>query len=466
MKHVISLVFLFCGIASFGQNQIPVSFDERVDLVAAVFHLAGTKEYNGIRVPEYAKSLDEALADFKSHPAVELAQKLGEQNGVRYDAVVSYAMHLTFDSDSTLVFDNSFLEGSDTSFDRWSEQSKKDFLVELNDFYKVSGFHSWYESSQEIRQTVLDSFEPIAKLVDLTWFDNFFEKRENARFGIILSIIVGSHNYGWHAKSIDGADIQNPIIGGCRPDGDGKAGYNANDVFPVLIHEFSHSYCNTLDAKYWPLMEKKSAQIFKKVQKELPVQYGTPKTMIDETLVRSSVICYMTDHSPDADLEDMIIEENLEGFVLTRTFVNSLKERQKQADKYPTMDDYMPILVSDMNAFSMAEYKKAQTELAKTLVQYTVNIKNGTKDLPAGKLDFTITFDRPMVKSANLRDGSKGVGSPKVSDYFWSEDMKTLTMIFKLEPSTTYSVQVPGLSYRGQDGIRGCENRNYVFKTK
>lgn len=467
MKYFFTTIAALClSLISFGQNNIPIDFDERVELVSAVFHLAGAQEYNSVKVPSYEASLDSAMAGFIDHQVVALAREYGDAYGISYDAVVAFSLHLKFASDSTLAFDGSFLDGGDDSFERWPEKARTDFLIALNDFYEKSGFHSWFESTAGIRADAVNSFDKIGGQVDLDWFESFFEKRDGARFKIILSILIGPNNYGCHARMADGTDLISPVIGCCQSNGEGNVGYKFDSVFPILIHEFSHSYCNPLDQKYWELMKRKAARVFRPVRKQLNSQaYDDPQNMVNETFVRASVICYLSDHFPDVNVEDLIFTEQTSGFMLTRTFVNSLMRRWQGSSKSQTMDEYMPNIAADMKSFSMRKYKKELREAEKLLVHYSCNIRNRAK-LPAGEFSFVLTFDRPMVENIALGYSAKGFDFPEAGNYFWSEDKTTQTVVLNLKPGTKYGFRILGTYYRGQDGKRGAKDTEVFFRTR
>ena len=143
-----NFTILFCALLSalttFAQNPVPTHFDECVELMAAVWRLSGAPEYNRCMVPQYAHEVDSVFEPFKEHPVVQLARQYPNETGIGYDAIASYGLHLTLTENGTIVLNDSFLEGSDDSFDRWSDQQKKEFLAPLNDFYRTSRFHDWF----------------------------------------------------------------------------------------------------------------------------------------------------------------------------------------------------------------------------------------------------------------------------------------------------------------------------------
>ena len=198
------LAILLCAmlsvLTSFAQNPIPAHFDECVELMATVWRLSGSDEYNRCSVPQYAHEVDSVFAAYKEHPAVQLARQYQNESGIGYDAVASYGLHLAVNANGTIVFNDSFLEGSDDSFDRWSEQQKKEFLGTLNDFYRTSHFHDWYLQQDILYDEVEEAFEAINQHVDYSWFSSYFGSQSGSTFRIVLSLLVGPNNYGCRSE--------------------------------------------------------------------------------------------------------------------------------------------------------------------------------------------------------------------------------------------------------------------------
>lgn len=466
------ILLIFMPLLGISQTEIPVSFDERTDLLSVVFRLADCKEYNGCLMKDYAAVVDSCFAPYKDHEVIALAKEYHEI-AVSYDAVVSYALHLVLPTDNQglISIDAGFKEGGDTSFDRWTEQQKQDFLEPLSDFYHKSHFHEWYESTLPVRNQATETFNnDIRSALDFSWFDTFFGPRQNADFKIILNFLVGWQNYGCSSQRIDGQDVLSPVIGCAKPDSLGNACYQIKIVLPIVIHEFCHAYCNPLNAKYWAKMEKKADKVFELKKEELTRQaYGSSLTMMNETFVRSCVIRYIMAHNPNADLNSLIANEK--SFLLTQTMVESLAQYEKQRNVYPDIESYMPQLIKDINGFNVRKYKKELKAYQKQCAHVvSCSIKNGSTDIPAGKSEMTITFDKPMQNSIHLGKGNDGGEFPSfagavMESFSWSEDQKTITVQFDLKPDTHYSFSILGNLFHTVDGYPTVGTHYISFTT-
>ena len=461
----ILIIAFFSVLTSCAQNPVPVHFDECVDLVATVWRLSGAREYNRCEIPRYAHEVDSVFAPYKEHQVVQLARQYPQESGIGYDAVASYGLHLTVTENGDIVLNDNFAEGGDASFDRWTERQKKDFLEPLNDFYRTSHFHDWYLGKKDFHAQVEEAFNAINEKVDYSWFSSYFGPQSGSSFRIVLSLLVGPNNYGCSARLKDGSNALSPVIGCCQLDGNGEVYYNANAVLSIVIHEFCHHYCNPLNDQFWPLMSKSAEKVYKEREEQMRQSaYGSALTMMNETFVRASVIRYMKIHYPQVDESALIKAEEEQGFILTQTLCEALKQYEQQRDKYATMNDFMPVYAQSVNDFDLKQYKKQQKELAKLNATYKVNIKNGAKNVPSGLFHLVIKFSKPMVDGIALYNSFSGADFPPFKSYAWRDD-KTLEVVFLLEPSHQYGFAVMGSRFITQDGHTGGKNTEINFTT-
>lgn len=478
------LSLIFCGIllslSSFAQSTKPAHFDERVDLMSVIWRLSGSQEYNLCRVPKYDQEVDSTFAQFKEHPVVELARQYQQESGISYDAVVSYALHLNMVEDIDdliydnytsrdggsfeIILDNNFLDGGDISFDRWSDEQKKAFLKPLNDFYLSSNFYEWYSKQQKLYAEVEEAFNDINKQVDYDWFNSYFGTQSDGLFRIVLSLLVGPHNYGCSAQLKDSSSVLSPVIGCCETADDGSVNYEPNLVLPIVIHEFCHHFCNRLNSQNWPLMSESAEKVFQvKAEQMTQSAYGSSLTMMNETFVRAAVIRYMVSHYPQISEESLVKVEEKSGFILTQTLCDALKQYEQQRSTYTTMSDFMPTIAKTVNDFDLKSYVKEEKKNAKLNATYKVNIKDGAKNIPSGTFTVVIKFSKPMVEGVAMNPCPSSE-FPTFQGYSWPND-RTLEVKFFLKPSTQYGFTVLGSYFRTKDGHTAGKNKEINFTT-
>lgn len=322
-------------------------FSETVELMGLLFRMAGANEYNQCQVGTVASSVDQYFASMKNHQAVTLAKQY-RQYGVSYDAVTGYANQLVFDEEGKIIFEPDYLEGSNTSFDRWNSQQKTDMLAALNDFYVASKFHDWFVSTKTEQEQAIASFKSICNL-DYTWFDTFYGKNDKLSSRIILSFMIGNSNNGISLKRKDGTLLLTPVLGSLSQN-NGSVRFNGD--MNLIVHEFSHPYCNPLIEANWSSISSKAQEVYNRVSSKMQSQaYSNAMTMMCETLVRSSTIRYMISHNQQGLVNQTLAYEESNGFMMVRTLMKTLEKRELEADKYATLADFMPVLIEAINNF-------------------------------------------------------------------------------------------------------------------
>ena len=468
---IVILVAFLLAMISFAQDPVPVHFDECIDLMATVWRLTGAREYNLCNPPyahQYAQEVDAIFAPYKGHQVVQLARQYQQESGIGHDAVVSYGFHLRRTENGTIVFNDSFSKDGDRSFDRWSERQKTEFLVALNDFYRVSHFHDWYLRQKDLYEKAVEAFDVINQKVDYDWFNYYFGSSSGSTFRIVLSLLVGPHSYGCNAQLKDGGTVLSPVIGCCRIE-KGTFFYYEKEVLPTVIHEFCHSYCNPLTDRFWLSIKQTAEKVFQQNARQFTKSaYGRDKIMMYETFVRACVIRYMQTHNPQLDEATLVKWEERQGFYLTQTVCDALKKYEQQRDMYATMTDFMPIYVQAVNDFNleqfMKQYTEWQKEQAKLNASYQVNIANGAKDIPPGSFTLVIQFSKPMQEGIALNHGPPETDYPTIVNYAWPDD-RTLNITLSLEPSHRYGLTVLGFLFPTKDGHHAGEAKEIVFTT-
>lgn len=450
-KKIFALAMFMCFTLMMWANEaVPTRFDERMDLMAVIWRMAGAREYNQCKITPYVNSADSTFKPFASHEAITLAKKYMKKNGVGYDAVASLAVHLKLTDEGTLTIDEDITSDID---DRWTTAMQKEFIVVLNDFYKMTEFHKWFLENEPIQKQCLDAFSEISGNIDLDWFAQTFDGGD-ANFNIILCPLAGLNNYGISTRHSDGSNVLSPVIS-CSNYDNGAISYETDAVLPIVIHEFCHAYCNPIIDKRWNSIADKAEEAFQIKKRILSQQaYVTAKIMMYETFVRTSVIRYEQQHNSNADVWQLIDDEEERGFILVGDILKAWNQNHASNPG--------DILTGSINGFSKEAYWAKVAEEEKQSVHYTCNITDGEKNVASGDFTFTITFDRQMESGISI--GQTEFDFPDFKSYSWSEDNKTLSIVFHFEPNHTYGLVILGKQFVGKDGNRSTE-KTINFKT-
>lgn len=460
---ILTLILLLPALGIQGKEKIKAEFSEGVDLLATVWQLAGAEEYNRCTVTPYATSHARHFATAHNHKAVELARKY-YRNGTGYDAVAEFGCMITTEGGRVAMNPRK----QNTLDDRWTQEMQEEFIIALDDFYRQTDFRGWFASTDSMRREAIATFNSVAEKLDTEWFGTFFGDN-GATFKIILSLLAGQNNYGISSHLTDGTLLLTPVMG-CAEYKDGRILYDESTVFPILVHEFCHAYCNPLVDTFYPDMEPSLLPAYAYDERKLKSQaYTTPRTMMYETLVRSSVIRYLDSHkalTPD-ERKELIRKEEASGFVLTETTEESLAAYETAADRAKGLYSYIPSLVKDIRTFSVKAYakrKKAEKAAAdKQRVHYRCNIKNGARNIVPGDMTLNITFDSPMREGISIGLSDKEL--PEYKGHTWSADHRTISISFHTEPSTTYGMVILGDNFVSTDGRPAVESE-LTFSTR
>ncbi len=334
-----------------GKHDTEPRFSETVEMMCLIFRLAGANEYNQCRVPSIAESADKYFASMTDHQAVRLARSY-RQTGISYDAVTGFANQLIFDGEGHIIFDPDYLLGSNGGFNRWTDQQKADMLAAINDFYVESKFHDWFVSTKSMQDKAIQLFKGTCDL-DYGWFDTFFGKNEKITSRIILSFLIGPNNNGISLKRADGTYLLTPTFGSFS-ENSGTLRFDGD--MGLVVHEFSHPHCNPHIDAHWESMSDMASKLFSMVQIPMSFQaYGNPKTMMYETFVRATTIRYLLNHYGSSQKEAYIQAEENKAFLLVRSLVDALEQRETHQADYPTMDDFMPEFIKTVNAYPIDE---------------------------------------------------------------------------------------------------------------
>lgn len=435
MKRILTLLFLLISILGVqAQTRIEISCDEGIDLMSIVWRLAGAREYNNCQISGLNESVDAHFEAYVTHPAVLLAKEY-HKKGVGYDAVASYGSLLEINSEGLPEFDKELECKLDN---RWSRARRKKMLKALEGFCAETAFHEWYVSTEDIRLEAMRTYIKLGDAIDTEWYTKWFNHSDSPSFRIIACPLAGQNNYGLSVNKRKGGVVLCPVLGSPSLD--------------ILIHEFCHPYCNPLIDRIFNDIASSAEAYFKANASILKQQaYNNARIMMYETLVRASVIEYISVHYPQVDISELIDEETDKGFMLVGRLVAVLNEAWTEKD-----------LISAVNSYPLKSYLADKEAADRLKVQYTCNLSSGADDIPAGEFTFTMIFDRPMSESASIK--MSDLEFPEHAGVEWSEDHRKFSIHFILESGTEYGFIIQGNGFIAQDGTKSVDSE-IRFKT-
>ena len=296
-----------------------VKTEEGVELMEIVARFADNTVFNDSIAPLYQKDCNQWFAALKGHPAVVWLHDQLPVYSIGYEAIPWFGAHLRCKGNGLELIPN-----ANKQYKRWPKKAVKEFLPLLTDFYLKSNFSEFYRQHQQMYRIAVDAARvTMADYVDLDWFGNFFKKEATADFGIIVGLNNGGGSFSIE-RTIPGKRPEKIAVMLYGEKEDGTPWYfRDSEIDKILVHEFCHSFISP-DKKY----KKIATRLLDENRKKLnSVGYGIWENVIEETLVRASVIRYLIDHdySDDTIRQEISNQHKYYGFTWLPTDIEWYK---------------------------------------------------------------------------------------------------------------------------------------------
>ena len=366
MNRILIAILVAFGFQAHAQEKVFLEkphVDKRVELLSIVFRLAERPEYSTKVFKIYTDRIEQHFEEYKNHELIQFTKSIINERGLSYDSPMWMAIHL--DDNLNLLTDVTDVWQRDT---RWTIKNVEKFVPLLQQFAKDTKFDDFFKENTVLYDEAVKLFVPLYEPVRLDWYFSFYGKEPSEIFSIILGL-GKSGNKGPSLDYADGSRKVYSIVGVSHTDSTGMPlfAYNALASL-VTIHEFNHSFANSLIDKNKEAFRESGERIFSDVKDVMAKQaYSTWESMMYEYLVRAAVIKYVKDsdyyQQMMGDYYQQMIDflinlEKEQGFIWIEELVDELESYDKQRDKYPTLESYMPKLIE---AYKIWAEKSKQT---------------------------------------------------------------------------------------------------------
>lgn len=360
MKKIILIFALSIAYLCAKAQSIIPQVNENVELMSILSRMADFTEYHMDMAGQYIKDMDNYFKNNTEHIAVQYMKELRDKYGISYDAVMSMAVHLkkqegTF---SLIEEDTSKLD------DRWTDVDKEKFLSYLNDFYNDTKFNEFFKAHNDIYKKGIKSFQDnVTSSFNADWYSNFYGNEPQENYTIIIGFCNGGGNYGV-TRQLKGRKKDVFAIVGYFVNEEDVPMYNKR-YLPTLIHEFNHSFINHyLDENKYPEHVKQleaaaNALYMNSLMSMSQQAYGSWQTMINESLVRAAVICYMLDNEFEKeDIRNVLLEQVQRNFRWMPELVTLLRKYEKKQSKYGNFENFYPNVISFFKEYAQQENER------------------------------------------------------------------------------------------------------------
>lgn len=360
MKKIMLLAFILCGSAGLSA-QVTVQVLEPVELMAILSRTAGFREYSMDTGGQYTRDTEAWFGAYRELPSVTYYQALRSKFGISYDAVMSLAVNLSADGK-----DVSWLDADMSALgDRWSKVDKDTLLMRLNQFYHATRFHDFFTAHRAFYDQVVAAYTAsVMKFFHQDWYAKFYGTAPDEDFGVIVGCTNGHGNYGVN-RTQRGRKKEVFAIVGYEPDqATGQPFGNGMAYASTLIHEFNHSFVNPLlqESANWEQLKPAADYLYRCSALAMQRQaYGNVQTLVNESVVRAAVICYMADNGfSRKEIQDELYEQIARDFKWMPELVSALHQYARHRSRYPTLADYYPEIAKVLAKYAARERKRIE----------------------------------------------------------------------------------------------------------
>ena len=361
MKKIITFILVLLG--SFGvkaqDRAVKAYYDERIELMSIICHLAGFQEYNMNVGGDYITDIDNYFADVRNHPAVEMMDSLRRVNGISFDSPLAFAVNLKKAGNSFVLVNDSVAPER-----RWKGVDLKMATATISDFYNKSNFANFFERHKPFYEKVCSLFDSnVISKFNQSWYEQFYGVPPTDSFEVILGFTNGGGNYG-PSRQLPGGPRDVYAIIGYALDDKGEPYYVSEPemYLNTLVHEFNHSFVNPLadNPSFAPKMRLAGDAMLSYSRKVMRKNaYSTWQNLVNESIVRAAVIIYLMDNEvPQDKIRQSVIDEMSVGFYWTPDLVKSLQYYAQHRDKYPSIDLYYNEISDFFNNYANSNSEK------------------------------------------------------------------------------------------------------------
>jgi hypothetical protein len=331
------------GIKPTSAQTLIVRPDTRAEVLAVMFRLAGAAEYQRGRIQPYVHQIDSAFSPYAHDSAIEDIRRLRSLYGVGFDAVVSLAAHIT---DPLSFRERVPFDAPGCTLDpRWHGAAVRPFLADAHQFARDAHVASFLHMEEPLYDSAAARMRRVVdRGLDVAWFRRFYGDRSPGVF--VVSPLVADADELYGATFGDGHRVERHAYVGIGEED--RAGFPviSPNYLPYIVHEFSHTFVNSVlddrSAQFHPY----TARVFALVEKQMRAHhYVDPQSMLDESVVRASVIRYLMAHGYADAAKREIATQHKQGFFWIEDLVRLLGRYEARRGRYPTFRSFAPEIV-------------------------------------------------------------------------------------------------------------------------
>jgi len=321
---------------------IKVRVDPTVELFCTIHRLAKTGVDDTHELPNYISEIEDYFAPYQDHRAVNLAKKLWETQRINISALSTLVVYL---DDPPELIPRNQLDPLPSELDaRWTVDVIPEFIEAAREFSRDSKFMEFFDSQKRLfDRSVMNLNKSLNDENMLDWFKMYFGYVPD-NYTIIVGMQNGFGNYGASITQSDGTNDFFSIIGAHSPFfWIGIPRFSSSWLTPIVVHEFCHPYINPLIEQRKELMKESGEKLYSYNEAKLArIGCLAWNHMMNEYIVRACVIRYFHSNKDNMAINRQIRNDENQGFSGIQALADLFEEYEKNRDKYPNMDSFIP----------------------------------------------------------------------------------------------------------------------------
>ena len=402
MKKLL-VALLFVVLAAFDTFAVPsvtVFVDEKQELSATVWILAGCEEYDRCIYEPYYDDIQKYFKAYKEHPLMDFIRRMRDAPDsvyvVSYNSVPCAAELLYIEGGRVKIKEGLDVEKYFRNNDpRWTKENFLRYAALLDDFYVKSDYHAFFERHSELYSLYVESMQAgLAQILKEDWFEDVYGY-SLPYVAVCVSLAYGVNNYaGIDAMTQTELGYDNvgyyPIIGmSLAPE--------RTSVYTkarVLIHEISHSFTNPLLGDYNEELSRIGETIYPHMEWEFYRSGYDADALCGEFFNSLMTNFYLKDILPSL-LDEAVTNDQLHGFVWMEEALDFMGRFSDNRDEYITVKDFMPVFVTYMRSVG----DRIDSIARRPLIKETIPAIGSTVD--AATKEIRIIFSEPVETGAS-----------------------------------------------------------------
>ena len=366
---LIALIIIISCDNSTLKKEIPklnVSISKNVEVVGLIYCLTDNGQYMLNEIPEFGfqKGIAEKFIKYSKHPAIKTTLTLNRNgNSFWLDAIITLAHNsnqfpegkLKYKlPENTLLRANKNIEKADSIIEK--------YILQINDFYKVADLDSYFTKHRLMYDSIcMEVQNSLPKEDIITEMEQFYRKRNKSYTLCPSAILFTGFGFATYIQSDEGLEVYNTFGSLEGPKTKNLAngniiwsyGFeNTKEIRNLTIHEFGHSFVNTITEKPHNLSKiNKINYLINPIKLSMSKQgYGKWIYCFNEHLVHLGEIRIaerLGDTIESGNLKNEYVNEL--NFIYIPHLLNLIKVFEKDSINYKTFEDFLPNILSTLN---------------------------------------------------------------------------------------------------------------------